>query len=422
MNIILEEKLNADSRKRMKDSTFGLPETRQYPLNDANHVRSAMAFFNHCPSDKKHSLALKIIAAANKHGVKVSKDSAVWRAAHESSFIEESNDNLSVVLEADKKRTKDDDLDEEINDDDTSEVEDDGDMDPIDYTQDMDGDVENTDDDPVDYTADTEDEPGTMADDNPDEPMDYTQDLDTDEEGNEEDNLEPQDYTDDADSGAVEGDDDPQDYTQDINTDDSDPNNDNSNVKPEDPSLGGNTDNNIQEQPPNPDEGGDDDTAPTDYTQDIDGGDADNAEDNPVDGDAESPAADGMDVDNQNSDGTELQNMQNDAFSNLSPEQMKIKIANIKQSFIDLYNDVVDVLERLGTVNKSSDNLESINFSTMTLNELKTMLNDHLVSSFDTKSLVENQIVLQRFLAIYAMVVKILEKVSSKKNNSDDKK
>ena len=418
MNIILEEKLNADSRKRMKDSTFGLPETRQYPLNDANHVRSAMAFFNHCPSDKKHGLALRIIAAANKHGVKVSKDSAVWRAAHESSFIEESNDNLSVVLEADKKRTKDDDLDEEINDDDTSEVEDDGDMDPIDYTQDIDGDVENTDDDPVDYTADTEDEPGTMADDNPDEPMDYTQDLDTDEE----DNLEPQDYTNDADSSADEGDDDPQDYTQDINTDDSDPNNDNSNVKPEDPSLGGNTDNNIQEQPPNPDEGGDDDTAPTDYTQDIDGGDADNAEDNPVDGDAESPADDGMDVDNQNSDGTELQNMQNDAFSNLSPEQMKIKIANIKQSFIDLYNDVVDVLERLGNVNKSSDNLESINFSTMTLNELKTMLNDHLVSSFDTKSLVENQIVLQRFLAIYAMVVKILEKVSSKKNNADDKK
>ena len=100
---------------------------------------------------------------------------------------------------------------------------------------------------------------------------------------------------------------------------------------------------------------------------------------------------------------------------------MKIKIANIKQSFIDLYNDVVEVLERLSTVNKSSNNLESINFATITLNELKTMLNDHLVSTFETKSLVENQITLQRFLAIYTMVIKILEKVSNKQSNEDKK-
>ena len=400
MDVFLEKKLDTESRNKMKDSTFGLPEERKYPLNDASHVKSAIAFFKYCPNDKKSSLAKRIVSAAKKFGVKISEDSKVWKIAHEAvMFEDEYDDSNGIVLqEADKKKNND--INEE--DVDTDPVDytdniDDEDSDPIDYTS---GDTGEEDIDPIDYTQDDnneDDTPTTMADD--DEPTDYTQDIDSEE-----------DTSDDA----------PQDYTQDINTDDSDPNNNNSNVKPEEPTLGGNTDNNNSQAQLSPDEGGDD-TEPADYTQDIDSGDGvDGNEGNPGDG-SDMPPDDGTDAGMQSSGGTELQNMQNDVFSNLSPEQMKIKVANIKQSFIDLYNDVVEILERLSTVNKSSDNLESINFATITLNELKSMLNDHLVSTFETNSLVENQITLQRFLAIYAMVIKILEKISSKANNSDKK-
>ena len=428
MKFLLEEKLDSKTRDKMKDSSFGLPDERKFPLNDAKHVRSAIAFFRYCPGDKKKSLAKRIIAAARKFNVKISEDSHVWRLAHEStSFFDENtyDDNQTVILEVRRGRQEEDednndDLDEEINDDDVSpidytdmandtEAEEDDDT-PIDYTG---NDTDDDDIDPVDYTDDintddnpegeTEDEPATLADDNPDEPIDYTQDAD-------------------AENGPDEGDDAPQDYTQDLNNNESDPNENNSNVKPEDIPLGGNTDNNTQAQQ-NPEEGNADDDAPMDYTQDIDSGDGGDGMD--VNPDETNPDADPNEGDlagMQPSGGTELQNMQNDVFSNLSPEQMKIKIANIKQSYIDLYNDVVEILERLSVVNKSSDNLESINFATISLNELKTMLNDALTSTFDTKSLVENQITLQRFLAIYTMVVKILEKVSNKKNDSDNKK
>ena len=414
MDVFLERKLDAESRNKMKDSTFGLPEERKYPLNDASHVKSAIAFFKYCPADKKHSLAKKIISAAKRFGVKISEDSRVWKIAHEAVMFEDEYDesNGIVLQEADKK--KDDNLDEEINDDITEEE--DVDTDPIDYTDDIDSDEDS---DPMDYTTDD------SGDEEDIDPIDYTQDDNTEDDTptTMADDDEPTDYTQDIDSGEDTSDDAPQDYTQDINTDDSDPNNDNSNVKPEEPTLGGNTDNNNDNSQAqlSPDEGGDDDTEPTDYTQDIDSGDGvDGNEGNPDDG-SDTPPDDGTDAGMQPSGGTELQNMQNDVFSNLSPEQMKIKIANIKQSFIDLYNDVVEILERLSTVNKSSNNLESINFATVTLNELKSMLNDHLVSTFETKSLVENQITLQRFLAIYAMVIKILEKVSNKQENSDKK-
>ena len=100
---------------------------------------------------------------------------------------------------------------------------------------------------------------------------------------------------------------------------------------------------------------------------------------------------------------------------------MNIKITNVKQSFIDLYNDISETLERLSVVNKSSDNLEEINFIIVNLSELKTMLKDNITNTFNTKSLVENQISLQRFIAIYAMNVKIIEKISSRRAKDDKK-
>ena len=35
--------LKAKQRNKMKDSTFGIPEKRAYPLNDASHARNALA-------------------------------------------------------------------------------------------------------------------------------------------------------------------------------------------------------------------------------------------------------------------------------------------------------------------------------------------------------------------------------------------
>lgn len=85
----IEKKLDSKDRKEMSKTEFGIPELKKYPLNDAAHVKSAISYFSKAPSKYKHSLALKIIKAAKKYGVEVSKTSDVYKEAHKSSKSKE---------------------------------------------------------------------------------------------------------------------------------------------------------------------------------------------------------------------------------------------------------------------------------------------------------------------------------------------
>jgi len=74
------EGMSAAQRNRLKESTFAIPEQRKEPLNDAGHVRNAIARFDQVKdvSDADRDAAWKRIkAAAQKHGVDVSEKS--WR-------------------------------------------------------------------------------------------------------------------------------------------------------------------------------------------------------------------------------------------------------------------------------------------------------------------------------------------------------
>ena len=66
----MEATLTAAQRRALKDSDFGLPETRQWPLNDEDHVRSAITNFHWCPKEKQRELAKNILKAMRKFGMK----------------------------------------------------------------------------------------------------------------------------------------------------------------------------------------------------------------------------------------------------------------------------------------------------------------------------------------------------------------
>ena len=96
----------------------------------------------------------------------------------------------------------------------------------------------------------------------------------------------------------------------------------------------------------------------------------------------------------------------------------------ISQSFGELFNDITDILERLSVVNKDSNIVDTLNYVNDSLSDLREMIKDSLTDSFNTRSFVENQIILERFITIYTMLIKILEKISNKKqleNNSNNK-
>jgi hypothetical protein len=68
--------LSTDDRKHMSDTTYAFPRQRKEPLNDASHVRNAIARFDQVKdvTDEEREEAFKHIkAAAKKHGVEMTE-------------------------------------------------------------------------------------------------------------------------------------------------------------------------------------------------------------------------------------------------------------------------------------------------------------------------------------------------------------
>ena len=73
-------KLGGEERDDLESGDFAFPKQRKAPLEDASHVRNAIARFNQVKdvTDAERDSAWKRIkAAAKKHGVEVNEKS--WR-------------------------------------------------------------------------------------------------------------------------------------------------------------------------------------------------------------------------------------------------------------------------------------------------------------------------------------------------------
>lgn len=73
-------KLGAANRNGLGKGSFAFPQQRKEPLENANHIRNAIARFNQVKDvdDKERDAAwTRIKAAAKKHGVEVNEKS--WR-------------------------------------------------------------------------------------------------------------------------------------------------------------------------------------------------------------------------------------------------------------------------------------------------------------------------------------------------------
>ena len=75
-----DDRLTAAERHELPDSAFGIPETREFPLVDAEHVRAAEAYFRYAPEAKKAALARRILAKAAEFGVHVQSPAILSRA------------------------------------------------------------------------------------------------------------------------------------------------------------------------------------------------------------------------------------------------------------------------------------------------------------------------------------------------------
>lgn len=66
LRILDEAALTDAERDRLKTKTFGIPETRSYPMPDREHVLYAIQQFDRCSPENRDELAKNIIGAIKK--------------------------------------------------------------------------------------------------------------------------------------------------------------------------------------------------------------------------------------------------------------------------------------------------------------------------------------------------------------------
>lgn len=104
-----------------------------------------------------------------------------------------------------------------------------------------------------------------------------------------------------------------------------------------------------------------------------------------------------------------------DLFKDLTPEQLNIKIMELKDRYLDLYNSIDLIEERTNKIPKTSDNTKLLEFIIDKLTELKKAIYFYTTNTFDTKSYIENSINYQEYLATIDTINKLFTEISNKK-------
>lgn len=118
----------------------------------------------------------------------------------------------------------------------------------------------------------------------------------------------------------------------------------------------------------------------------------------------------------------EIKELEDSLFKNLKPDQIKSAKINLKGQFVDLYEIIDKTIERLNKIDRTSADISAINFVVKKLFEVRTLLKEALIKNFDNKSYVENQIILQRHMAIFNALTNIMGELGKTKSAKDKKR
>lgn len=180
------------------------------------------------------------------------------------------------------------------------------------------------------------------------------------------------------------------------------------------------SENNSEEENPDETESGDDESSEANnYTMgDIEEDEeSDDTNEDETSNEEESEENNTDDTSSQESE-SELKSLENDIFKDISPEQMNIKIMELKKQYLEVHVTITDVLTRTNKIPKTSHNMSVLEFIINKLMELKDIVQFYLANTFDTKSYVENMVNYQQYLATLNTINRLLKEISRKKENN----
>ena len=106
-----------------------------------------------------------------------------------------------------------------------------------------------------------------------------------------------------------------------------------------------------------------------------------------------------------------LDQAESEVFSNLKPEQFAIRIKTLKQQYKNLHDTILDTLDQMNKLTKTSYDANMIEFATRRLLELKEQVRDAIVDAFPTRTYVENEIEIQKATAAFNQIYNMINTV-----------
>ena len=163
-------------------------------------------------------------------------------------------------------------------------------------------------------------------------------------------------------------------------------------------------------------------TPPADDTDDVGAGESDNF----MDDDSSSGEEDGdtgeegseETTDDTSGEGSEngeedydLNKIEDELFSSLTPEQIAIKNHELKNQFIEVYSIIGSTLVRINDIPKSNDNINILKFVTEKLLELREMIDYNITVAYSTRTYIENSIIYQQCIATLNAIADIINNI-----------
>ena len=168
------------------------------------------------------------------------------------------------------------------------------------------------------------------------------------------------------------------------------------------------------------DDAGTDNDTETDDTgaddDDVGAGESDNFMD---DGDGEEGTDEGEEEGESSEEGDEngeddeydIEKIENELFSDLTPEQIAIKNHELKNQFIETYSIIGSTLVRINDIPKSNDNVNILKFVTEKLLELRDMIDYNITVAYPTRTYIENNIIYQQCIATLNAIADIIDNI-----------
>lgn len=111
------------------------------------------------------------------------------------------------------------------------------------------------------------------------------------------------------------------------------------------------------------------------------------------------------------SDAEELDQAEGEIFKDIKPEQMNIKISELKQQFKKFNSVIVAAMEKLDDVSHTTYDDALLEFIARKLLELKELSRDYLLKTFNTRTYIQNQIELQRMIVAFNLVTNLISEI-----------